>query len=127
MDKIRDLLNSEDHSSSFTKEEKEQGKLVCIIGYFWILFFVPLLVKNNKYCRYHANQSLCLLLFSLIIGMVLSLLSIIFSALSLGIFVTILKILFYISLLVYLVLGIYNVINDKAKDLPLIGNIRIIK
>ena len=51
MDKIRDLLNSEDHSSSFTKEEKEQGKLVCIIGYFWILFFVPLLVKNNKYCR----------------------------------------------------------------------------
>ena len=77
MDKIRDLLNSEDHSSSFTKEEKEQGKLVCIIGYFWILFFVPLLVKNNKYCRYHSNQSLCLLLFSLIIGMVLSLLSII--------------------------------------------------
>ncbi len=124
---MRNILDTDDYTYSFTKEEKEQGKISCIIGYFFVLFFVPLLNKNNKYCRYHANQSICLLIFSLILGMLLSLFTMLFNALSLNIISIILKVFVSLIILVYLCLGIYNVINNKAKDLPLIGNIRFIK
>lgn len=127
MDKLKDLLNTKDYSSSFLEEEKSKGKVACLIGYFFVLFFIPLLHKNNKYCKYHANQSLVLLVFSLSGGVLLKFLSLIFDTLSLNIISLILKVLFSIILIIYLSLGIMNVFQDKAQDLPIIGKCRLIK
>ena len=127
MDKLKNLLDTEDYSSSFTKEEKEQGKVSCLLGYFFILFFLPLLIKNNKYCKYHANQSLNLLLFSLAGGVVIKLLSLFFDALSLNIISLILKVLFSLIIVLIFVLVLMIVTNNIAKVFHLIWIIRIIK
>lgn len=127
MDILKKLMNTEDYSSSFTKEEKERGKMFALLGYFWILFFIPLLIKDNRYCKYHANQALSLFIFSILGGILITILSMGFDAVSLNIISIVLKILFSIIILFLLIIGVYNVLKDKAKDLPIIGNIRFIK
>lgn len=127
MDIVKKLLDTEDHTSSYVEEEKEKGKIYSLIGYFWILFFIPLLVKENKYCKYHANQALNLFIFSILGGMLVTLLSMGFDALSLNIVSLILKIIFSLIVLILFVIGILNVINNKAKDLPIVGGIKFIK
>lgn len=127
MDIIKKILNTKDYSSSFTNEKKEEGKLYSLIGYFWFFFFIPLLVKNNKYCKYHANQGLDLLLFSICGGLFVSLIANFFNLLSLNIIGIIIKIVFSLIIFFFFIFGLVNVINNKAKDLPFIGVFRIIK
>ena len=127
MDIIKKLLETDDYTSSFTKEEIDKGKAFSLVGYFWILFFIPLLIKDNKYCKFHANQGLNLFIFSLLGGILVTILSMGFDALSLNIVSIILKVLFSILILFLLIIGVYNVLINKSKELPIIGNIRFIK
>ena len=129
----------EQKKSQETSEPKKQGgenggennnekptdakKLWGIVGYiFPILFFIPLVMddlKSNSYSRFHANQQLVLLLAAVIVNIVGGIIPILgwFIILPLG----------TIFLIVLVVMGIINVINDKKKSLPLIGRIEIIK
>lgn len=44
-------------------------KLVAAASYLWILFFLPLIVTpNSKFGRFHANQALLNLIFSVVIA-----------------------------------------------------------
>lgn len=46
---------------AFTPEEVEEGKALAAIGYLWILFFIPLVVKpQNRFCRAHGKQAMVL-------------------------------------------------------------------
>lgn len=97
---------------------QETNKVISIVGYF--IFFVPLLIdsKNETY-RFHSGQALNLLLLSLAINIVGSIIPIIgtFVILPLG----------GLLCLVLLVMGILNVVNDELKELPLIGQFKLIK
>jgi uncharacterized membrane protein len=45
----------------FTPEEVEDGKALAAIGYLWMLFFIPLVVKpQNRFCRAHGKQAMVL-------------------------------------------------------------------
>ena len=127
MDIIRNLLSTEDYSKLFTNEEKEEGRIYSIIGYFWFLFFIPLLVKNNKYCKYHANQGLNLLIFSLLGGLFVTLLDNFLKMVSLGVVSIIFKVVFSLIVVFLFCFGIFNSLKGKARNLPLIGEFRLIK
>ncbi len=44
-------------------------KIVAALSYLWILFFLPLvLTPNSKFGRFHANQALLNLIFSVIVS-----------------------------------------------------------
>lgn len=93
-------------------------KWACILAY--VLFFLPLVVEGDKEVhRFHANQGLVLLIFSVGFGIVGSILPVIgwFIILPIG----------EIFCLVCLIIGMVNAGGDQMKDLPLIGKIRIIK
>lgn len=45
----------------YSPEEVEDGKVLAAIGYLWVLFFLPLVIKpDNRFCRAHAKQALVL-------------------------------------------------------------------
>lgn len=93
-------------------------KWACILAY--VLFFLPLVVEGNKEVhRYHANQGLVLLIFSVGFGIIGSIIPILgwFIILPVG----------EIFCLVCLVMGMINAGNDQMKPLPLIGKITILK
>lgn len=96
-----------------------QVRLFGIIGYiFPLLFFLPMVTdhKDNSFAMYHANQQLLLFLFLIIGNTAASILTIILIGLLIYPIV-------WIFGLVCMILGIMNVVNEKKKPLPIIGNI----
>ena len=53
----------------YTPEEVEDGKALAAIGYLWMLFFIPLVVKpDNRFCRVHAKQALVLFIAGVLVS-----------------------------------------------------------
>lgn len=102
---------------SYPAEDIEKGKTMAGLSY--LLFFLPLVTcPESKYAKFHANQSL-LLLITAIVGNVI-----------LGVIPVVGWMLMPIFGLVVLALGIIGLINGfgrKAKRLPLIGRFTILK
>ncbi len=103
---------------------------VSLLAYWSILFFVPLVAyKDSKFARFHAGQGLNLLLLSVAYGLVTTILSAIFMAISFGLGAAIASLLSLAGLVipVLMIIGIVNVCKGQMKPLPVIGNINIIK
>ena len=100
-----------DYTAQFDPADIEANKMMAVLAY--IFFLIPLLAaKESPYARFHTNQGLLVF-----IGGVLS------GVLSLVCIGTILAII----VAVLGIMGIVNAWNGRAKDLPIIGKIRIIK
>jgi uncharacterized membrane protein len=97
---------------------KEANKWICALAY--LFFFLPLLLdrKNQTYV-FHANQGLNLLILSIAISIVGSIIPIIgwFIILPIG----------GILCFVLFVTGVINGMNEKTKELPIVGRIKLIK
>ena len=120
--------NNNKSNEGFDLEDIEENKVMSGLSY--ILFFLPLLVcPNSKYGKFHANQSLVLLITTICGNIAISILTSIFTSISfaLGLLTTFLGLIFGIIILVFLILGLVNAFNGKAKELPLIGKIKILK
>ncbi|MCX7737081.1 MAG: hypothetical protein N2319_10240 [Candidatus Kapabacteria bacterium] len=103
----------------FSPEDIEKNKVISFLAY--LIFFIPLIAApDSKFARFHANQGLILLIFSLaiyIIGSVTTVIFIGFIILFIG----------WIPILVFAIMGIINALNGQAKPLPLIGKFTILK
>lgn len=97
--------------------DASNDKGMAILAYF--IFFLPLLLApNSKFAKYHANQSLVLLIAWVVVmvfGTLVPAIGWILSPLA-GLFILILWIM-----------GIINASRGEMKPLPLIGNITILK
>lgn len=96
----------------------ETNKWVCALAY--IVFFIPILVdSNNENYKFHTNQGLNLFLLFIVISLVGSFIPVIgwFIILPLGGLVS----------FALCVLGIVNALNEKCKELPVIGKYVLIK
>lgn len=95
---------------NFTQEDVNNGKTMAIVAY--LVFFVPLLMddmKRNNFVMYHTEQSIVLLIFNIIAGIV--------GTITCGI-----GLILYIPWLVFLIMGIMNASKGECKPLPLIGS-----
>ncbi len=103
------------------KEErimKETNKWICVLAY--LIFFLPLLLDGeNETYKFHANQGLNLLLLSIAISIIGTFIPIIgwFIILPIG----------GLLCFVLFIIGVINAINEKTKELPLVGSIKLIK
>lgn len=101
----------------FTKEDIEKNKVVSEFGYF--MFFLPLIAGyKSPFGRFHANQSLILLLFYLAGGLMLNFIP------KVGWILTAVYTLLFIILSV---IGFRSSYHGEAKKLPVIGKLNIIK
>ncbi len=121
-DRIANFTNTADTTAEFDATDIQENKVFAILAYIWILFLVPLLAApNSKFSKYHANQGLILFItwFAVLV------LSFIFRLIPiLGIIISVILYLCFISLMV---IGIVNASQGKAKALPLIGGIKLLK
>lgn len=95
----------------------EQNKYLCILCYFGILLLIPLLAKaNSRYCKYHSNQGLVLLLFMIAVSVVAIIPILGWLVMLVG----------YIFGFVCWIIGIVNTCSGKVQPLPLIGKLNIL-
>lgn len=127
--KLRALSDTADTTAEFDPADIQQNKVMGILAYLSWLVLIPILAApKSRFARYHANQGLVLFILEIAWWIVRRILSAILYAISwrLGFISTILG-LVNIAFLVLAILGIVNVANGRAKELPVIGKIRILQ
>ncbi len=126
VDTVKDkLTNTKDHTAEFDQADIDANKGMAILAYLAILVLVPIFAaKESKYAKFHSNQGIILC----IIGIVFNVICKILCAIPL------IRIIGYIvwavggiALFIVWLLAIINVVNGKAKELPFVGGIEILK
>ncbi len=127
--KIQNFNNTADTTAEFDAADINANKAMAILAYFGPLVLIPIFAaKGSKYARYHSNQGLVLLLASIAYSIVYGILSSIILAISWRLyFITSILSLVSIVFAVLCIIGIINAASGKAKELPLIGKIKILK
>ncbi len=130
------LGNTTDHTSDFSKTDIEANKGTALLSYFGLLVLIPIFAaKHSPYARYHANQGLVLFLGMLVWGIIDGVVTALLRALlgnALGLWSlyslcgTALNIV-YVGFSVLAVIGIINVLNERAKELPIIGKYKLLR
>lgn len=115
----------------YDQNDIAQNRVLCAVSYIPPLFFLPLIAcKNSPYGRFHANQSLLLLLLSVAVGIVFGVTTAIFKAIYLFPIAALLGVISWLAslgILALTILGIIWTAQGEAKEIPIIGKIRIIK
>lgn len=121
------------NEDGYDPRDVESTKVVCAISYIGILFFVPLLAyPDSRFAKFHANQALILLIFSVIFR--------VFCAVAAGIWWALPFLPNFVGNLgggifdlaewaVPFAAGIFgfvNALNGKAKEIPVIGRFNLI-
>lgn len=140
-DKVQDFVNSvKNDSKFFNKKDIESGKGMAILAY--ILPFIPYLVeKKNKFVKYHSAQGMNLLIIVIAYSIIYSILTSIIKVngscetwfgYNIGNYckvtpwwVTLPLSLIGLGFTILCVIGIINVCNGKAKELPVVNKIKI--
>ena len=116
------ILNTPDTTSDYSADDISGNKVMGVLAYLGILVLIPIIgAKESKFARFHANQGLVLLLAGIIAGVASWLLGYI------PILGSIIGTVIDIVLFAYMILGIINVVNGKAKELPFIGKFKLLK
>lgn len=128
-DTVEKLCNTPDTTAQFTQEDISENRGICFFAYLSILVLVPLFANpKSKYARFHSNQGLILFLCSAVLSLAQAVVSVLSKlAFSLfGIFGAVITIL-QLCLTALAIIGLVNVYHNRAKELPLIGSIRLLK
>lgn len=115
-----------ENRNQFSKKDIEDGKLMGILSYIGILCLIPYLTeKENEFVKYHAKQGLNLFLIEIICSTGLSIIG--------GMLWLLIGLIALVSSCVGLlalalsIMGIVNVCNGEAKELPIINKFKLIK
>ena len=135
---IKNINNTPDYTSEIDPADAQQNKIYGVLAYLGILVLIPIFAapKNSRYARFHSNQGLVLLIFSVGYTIISSILR--------GIikvredfwgyvysytpeWVNVILGLLSIPFIVLAIIGIVNAVQGKCKELPVIGKIKILK
>ena len=122
---IDKINNTPDYTDSFHPQDIAQNKVMAILSYISILVLIPVFAaKNSAFAKFHANQGLILFIAQFGLGLVLGLLGLIPYV---GVVFSILMWICEVVLFALSLTGLIYAILGKAKELPFIGGIYILK
>lgn len=133
-DTLKNLGNTADYTSAYSANDINENKIFAVISYIPFICLFPVFVSSKKsaFTKFHANQGLVLFIAELLISLVMWLVGFVlglipFAAAILAFPLSILS--WAIELLEFaaIVYGIYIAATGKAKELPVIGKIKILK
>lgn len=105
-------------------DKRYDVNLYCVLSYIGILWIIGLFAeKENEDVKFHVNQGIILTIFFFAVYIVLEILSSILYAIA-PIFVIITSlfwIVYGITLIIFIAIGIINVKKDNKTPLPIIG------
>ncbi len=134
-------FNQQFNTAQIDPADIAANKVVSGFAYFGILFFLPLVVSpESRYGRFHANQGLILLLFSIATSIVRLILRAIlvsytydyysYSSIHYGFGTYIfwaLSAVLWLAVMALFIIGMINGFSGKVKELPIIGKLKLIK
>ena len=128
LDKVEDQFkNAPDSTAEYDQADINSNKVMAILSYIGILVLIPIFAaKNSKFARFHANQGLVLCVCGCAVWLVVSILTSIL-AWRLYWLISIISFVLWVVLLILAIIGVINAANGKAKQLPVIGNIKLLK
>lgn len=127
---LNNLFDVEDKTMEFDTQDTQDAKVWSILAYFGILFFLPLVcAPKSGFGKFHANQGLILFLTSLILGVVNVVLQIVLGWIPLvgKIICGLVSLIISVAALAWMIYGIVQAAQGKAKTLPLIGKFTLIR
>lgn len=129
VENIKNLNNTADTTGAYDTQDINDNKLMAILAYIGILVLIPLFAaKKSKFARFHTNQGLVFFLANLALGLVYNIIVQILGGIPvISILVVALGYLVSLVLFVVMIIGIVNAVQGRAKELPVIGKIRILK
>jgi len=125
-EKAEEILNNvKDNTKRFDKKDIEENKAMACLAY--IIAPVPYFTEyKSKWVKYHSIQGMNLFIIEVLLCLIVVIInSLIFWPF--GIIKVILKISLYAFMVIYAVIGIINVCNEEAKELPIINKFKFIK
>lgn len=112
-------MDDNNNAKIFDEADIQEGKVMAGLSHLGILFFLPLVVcPKSRFARFHANQSLVLLIFSVAITILSTTLA----------RIPVLPLLFtLLSLAVWImqIVGLIGGLTGKAIRFPLVDDIKI--
>ena len=122
---MNELMKSEDYTSSYDVQDINANKTMGILAYFGLLVLVPIFTaRQSRFAMFHAEQGITLCIGCHIIGI----LAFIFGLIpAVGWVFSLIFGLVGVLLLVLMIIGIINSANGQAKELPVLGKIKIVK
>lgn len=127
--KLRGLFKTADETGKFDSADIAGNRMAAALAYVGLLVLVPLYAaKGSAFARYHARQGIVLIIVSAAYSIANGMLAAAVLAVSWRLYF-ILRITRLIGLAfpVLAVTGIVNAVNGKAKELPVIGKIRLLR
>lgn len=125
-DFVNNIMNTPDTTSQFDQQDINDNKAMAILAYLHILVLVPLLAApNSKFARYHTNQGFILFIFAVAVEIICTIIG--FIPFVGGPIAWLVGVICHLAWLALVIIGIINAINGKAKELPIVGKISIIK
>lgn len=113
-----DQLNDEKAEMSFSENDKQRYAVYGVVGYILpILFFLPIIIdRDSSYCKFHANQQLTFLLSLIVIGICISILSII------PILGALIDTLLGLACTLAMITLVVGAVKGKAYRIPVVGS-----
>lgn len=124
-EKIEELNNTKDTTGEYDKQDIENNKVMGILAYLSWLVLVPLFgAKESKFARFHVNQGIVLAIAEILAVVVCGILA---GIPLIGWIFSIIESLICLICLIFAVIGIVNAANGRAKELPIVGQFKILK
>ncbi len=106
------------------------NKVLNLLAYTGILFFLPLVAGTDQHSRFHANQGLIALIVDIVFHAVGGILGALGGLPLIGGLIGIIGGIFgwaaWLVMAAILIFGIVNVLNDRAVEIPVVGRINLI-
>ncbi len=121
-------MNTKDETALFDPKDINDNKAVGGLAY--VLFFLPLVAcPASKYGRFHANQGLVLLIAGVVLQIASAILTAVINAISwrLWFVSSFISFILWAPVIILAIIGLINGFSGKAKELPVIGKIKILK
>lgn len=130
------LNDTADTTAEYDPQDIANNKVMAVLSYLGILVLIPwFAAPQSRFARFHAKQGITLFLVQVAYSVLSVLLGLIKTP-HYYYFIEYMATPWYISLLIFLIgipvlvltiLGIVNAATGRAKELPIIGNIKIVK
>ncbi len=128
--RISELNDTPDTTAEFDRNDIESNKVMAVLAYLGLLVLVPLFAaRESKYARFHTNQGLVLAITEFAWTFVTRIIVGVFEAVNTSVASIVDGICGIVNILfvVLLIMGIVNAVKGRAKELPVIGKITILK
>jgi len=110
---LKKLADTPDTTANYSAADISNNKVMAILCYLGILWLIPFLTaKESPFVKYHLNQGLTLLILGLIVAVIS--------------WIPVIGWLCGVVVFALAIIGIVNVVNGKAQELPVIGRFKLL-